>query len=118
MRVLIVDDNEELRAFLALSLKEAAIDAVVAEDTEDAFQKIQSEKFDVLVVDSVMHNGDGLALVQQVRNTKNGRSMPILLMSTISTALARRMATSAGCNQFLVKPFGPMEFIDQIKQLG
>jgi DNA-binding response OmpR family regulator len=118
MRVLIVDDNEELRAFLALSLKEADIDAVTTGDAADALHKIQAEKFDTLIIDSVMHNGDGIGLVQQIRNTKNGRSVPILLMSTIGTALARRMATNAGCNQFLVKPFGAMEFIDQVKRLG
>jgi hypothetical protein len=38
-------------------------------------------------------------------------------MSAISTALARRMATSAGCNEFLVKPFGQMQFIEQVKSL-
>lgn len=118
MRVLIVDDNEELRAFLALSLKEAQIDAVAVGDAEDALRKIEAERFDALAIDSVMHNGDGISLVQQIRNTKNGRSVPILLMSTIGTALARRMATNAGCSQFLVKPFGVMEFIDQVKRLG
>jgi DNA-binding response OmpR family regulator len=90
MRVLIVDDNEELRGFLALSLTEAGVDVVCAGDPEDALQKVDTEKFDALVIDSVLGNTDGIELVQRIRGVKNGRSVPILMMSTISTALARR----------------------------
>ena len=116
MRVLIVDDNKELRDFLALSLAEAAVEAVVAETVEDALWKVEAEKFDALVIDSIMENNDGITLVQQIRATKNGRSVPILMMSTISTMLARRMAKSAGC-EFLAKPFGQTQFIEQVKGL-
>jgi DNA-binding response OmpR family regulator len=117
MRVLIVDDNEELLGFLALSLKEADVDVVCAENPDAALQHMESEKFDALIVDSVLGNTDGIELVQRIRGTRNGRTVPILMMSTIGTALARRMATTAGCNEFLVKPFGQMQFIEQVKRL-
>lgn len=118
MRVLIVDDNEELRDFLALSLTEAAVEAVTAENSDDALLKIETDKFDVLIIDSVMAGNDGIALAQQIRATKAGKNVPILLMSSLSTALARRMATSVGCNQFLVKPFGAMQLLEQVRNLG
>jgi len=117
MRVLIVDDNEELRGFLALSLTEAGIDAVAAENSEDALGKVDAEKFDALLIDSVMDDADGIELAQKIRATRNGRSVPILMMSSISTALARRMAKSAGCNEFLVKPFGQQQLIEQVRTL-
>jgi DNA-binding response OmpR family regulator len=117
MRVLIIDDNEELREFLALSLTEAAIEAVVANDPEDALRKIENEKFDVLIIDSVMEGGDGIELTQQIRATRAGKNVPILLMSSMSTALARRMAKSVGCNEFLVKPFGTLQFVEQVRTL-
>ncbi len=118
MRVLIVDDNEELREFLALSLTESSVDVVIAEDSDDAMRKIESDKFDVLVIDSVMEGGDGIALTQQIRATRAGKNVPILLMSSLSTALARRMATSVGCNEFLVKPFSTMQFVEQVRMLS
>ena len=117
MRVLIVDDNEELGGFLALCLTEAAIDAVVASNTADALQKVRDDDFDAIVIDSVLENEDGIELVQNIRGTREGKSVPIIVMSTITTALARRMATSAGANEFLVKPFGQMQFIEQVKNL-
>src|SRR5436190_221649 len=112
MRVLIVDDNEELRGFLVLSLTEAGVEAVAARDADDALRQVEAEKFDVLIIDSVMGAQDGITLAQQVRATKNGRTVPIILMSSVSTALARRIAKDVGCNEFLVKPFGQMQFID------
>ncbi|MBV9469316.1 MAG: response regulator, partial [Abitibacteriaceae bacterium] len=63
MRVLIVDDNEELRGFLALCLTEAALEVVEARDAADALHKVEAEKFDALVIDSIMDDGeDGITL--------------------------------------------------------
>jgi two-component system chemotaxis response regulator CheY len=117
MRVLLVDDNEELREFLALCLTEASVEVVEVPTAAAAVQRADGEKFDAYVIDSVMADGDGLSLVGELRGLKNGRGVPVLLMSSISTSLARRMAQSAGCNEFLVKPFGQMQFIEQVKAL-
>jgi len=117
MRVLIVDDNEELGGFLAACLREAGIESVVTRDAEGALRLVENEKFDVLAVDSVLHESAGTELVQQIRATKKGRAIPVLLMSGIGTALARRMATLAGCNEFLVKPFGPSQLVEQLQSL-
>ena len=117
MRVLLVDDNEELREFLALCLTEASVEVVGVQNAEEALALVEKDKFDAFVVDSVMEGGDGLTLVGQLRELKNGRNVPVMLMSSISTSLARRMAQSAGCKEFMVKPFGQMQFIEQVKGL-
>jgi len=117
MRVLLIDDNEELRGFLALCLSEASVEVVSAGDTASALNRAQSEKFDAFIVDSVLQEGDGLSLVTQLRDLKNGRGVPVLFMSAIATALARRMAQSVGVTEFLVKPFGQMQFVEQVRAL-
>ena len=118
MKVLLVDDNEELREFLALSLTESQVDVVAVGSAVEAMQRIEAEKFDVLLIDSVMTQGDGIALTQQIRAIKAGRNVPILLMSSLSTSLARRMAKDAGCTEFLVKPFGQTQLLEQVRTLG
>ena len=117
MRVLLIDDNEELRGFLALCLAEVSVETVSAGDAVTALKRVESEKFDAFIVDSVLDKEDGLILVGQMREHKNGRNVPVLFMSNLSTALARRMAQSAGVTEFLVKPFGQMQFLDIIKSL-
>ncbi len=118
MRVLLVDDNEELREFVTLNLTESQIDVVEAGTAEEAFTNFESGKFDVLIIDSVMDKSDGIALTQRIRATRNGRNIPILLMSTLSTALARRMAKDAGCNEFLSKPFTTTQLLEHVRTLG
>ena len=118
MNILLVDDNEELREFLALCVSESDMEATTAAASDEALRKSEAVRFDVIVIDSVLGKEDGLELVEKIRSSKNGKTTPILLMSTISTALARRMATASGCNDFLVKPFGQTQFIEQIRALG
>ncbi len=118
MNILLVDDNEELREFLALCLAESGVEATTVATSGEALLKSDAMRFDVIVVDSVLAGEDGLELVEKIRASKNGKSTPILLMSSIPTALARRMATAAGCSEFLAKPFGQTQFIEQVRGLG
>ena len=117
MRILIIDDNPELRDFLAQSLLEVEIESVQAQSPEDALQHVETGGFDAVVLDSIMEDQDGFALAQRIRATRQGRTLPLLIMSSISTALARRMAESVGCTKFLVKPFGAAQFIESVKGL-
>lgn len=118
MRILLVDDNEELREFFTLTLTESDVEVVGTGQPATALERVEAEKFDAFVIDSVLEDGaDGLTLVAELRALKNGRAVPVLLMSSISTSLARRMAQSAGCKEFLVKPFSPMQFVEQVKSL-
>ncbi len=78
---------------------------------------IEREKFEVAIIDSVMPNEDGIALTVKIRATKAGQKLPILIMSALSTALARRMAKNAGANEFLPKPFSPTQLLEQVRSI-
>lgn len=117
MKVLLVDDNEELREFLVQCLAESSIEVVPVPDNQRALECAESGKFDAYIIDSLLGETDGLSLVVQLRASKNGQKTPILIMSNLGTALARRMAKEVGCDEFLVKPFGPASFIEQVRAL-
>jgi DNA-binding response OmpR family regulator len=118
MRVLIIDDNPELRDFFVMSLAEVEIEAVVAQNPDDALQKVETGGLDAIVLDSIMEDCDGFALAQRIRATRAGRSVPLVIMSSISTSLARRMAESVGCTRFLVKPFGLAMLIESLRSVA
>lgn len=117
MRVLLIDDNKELREFLSLTLEENDVQCVIAVDAPDVLRQLDAGRFDAAVIDSVLKTTDGIALTAQIRAHRQGRSLPILIMSAVDTSLARRMAKDAGCNEFLPKPFGAAQFIEQVKSL-
>ncbi len=117
MKVLLVDDNEELREFLVQCLSESSVEVVAVADGQRALASAESGKFDAYVIDSLLGETDGLSLVTQLRASKAGQKMPVLIMSNLGTSLARRMAKEIGCDEFLVKPFGPGQFIEQVRAL-
>ena len=92
MKVLLVDDNEELREFLVQCLTESSIEVESVSDGTRAMAHAENEKFDAYIIDSLLGEADGLSLVAQLRATKTGQKMPILIMSNLGTSLARRMA--------------------------
>lgn len=118
MRVLVVDDNEELLQFFLLTLEDAGIQATGARNSQDGLAKVAEEKFDVAVIDSTLGDTDGIDCAQQMRALKNGRSIKILIMSTFTTPLARRMALGVGCNELIVKPCSANKWLDCIMKLG
>jgi DNA-binding response OmpR family regulator len=117
MRVLVVDDNEELLQFMVQSLSEVVVEAVGAKNGAEAMELVQAEKFDGIVIDATLGDSDGISLAQQIREHKNGRNVPLLIMSSFATPLARRMAKSVGCDDILVKPCGMGQFIERVKTL-
>lgn len=117
MKVLLVDDNEELREFLVQCLTESAVEVVAVADAARAVSCAEGEKFDAYIIDSLLGESDGLMLVTQLRALRVGQKMPILVMSNLGTSLARRMAKEVGADEFLVKPFGPGQFIEQVRGL-
>ena len=117
MKVLLVEDNEEVSGLLRLSLQEASIDTTTVVGGEAALREVKENQFDALMIDSVLEGEDSIELVQKIRAHKSSKNVPILMMSSISTSLARRMATSAGCDAFLEKPFGILQLIEQLKTL-
>lgn len=117
MKVLLVDDNEELREFLVQCLTESSIEATAVSDGARALALAENQKFDVYAIDSLLGEADGLSLVAQLRASKAGQKVPILVMSNLGTSLARRMAKDVGCDEFLTKPFGPGQFIETLRTL-
>lgn len=118
MRLLLVEDNEELREFLCASLKEADIEASGVGSVDKVAERVENEGFDIIVIDSVLGEGDGIGLTKTIRGGSRGANMPIILTSIIGTNLARRMAMNAGCTEFLIKPFGVAAFIKLLKKLA
>lgn len=117
MKVLVVDNNEELLQFLILSLEEVAIEAVGAKNAQETLSRVNEEKFDGIIVDASLDDDDGITLAHQIREQKNGKNVPLLIMSGFSTPLARRMAKSVGCEDMLVKPFGVGQFVERVRTL-
>ncbi|HET7435517.1 MAG TPA: response regulator [Thermoanaerobaculia bacterium] len=102
-RVLVVDDEPAIRGLVAKIVERAGLPVETARDGADAIEKIEERDFSVIVVDLMMPNVDGYALVEYLR-TRPGRRPAIIVVSAGDSASLRRLDGSM-VHSIVRKPF-------------
>jgi two-component system OmpR family response regulator len=115
MRVLIVEDDPEVAAYLGKALKEAGAVVDHAPDGREGLLLAASEPYDVLVVDRMLPRLDGLSIVRTLR--ASGNATPVLILSALGEVDDRVDGLRAGGDDYLVKPFAFAELQARIDAL-
>ncbi|MGE5599723.1 MAG: response regulator [Bacteroidota bacterium] len=106
-RILVVDDENSIRALLTQCLDEAGYIVVSAVDGEHALKKAEEEAFDLVLLDMKLPGLDGLQVLRKLRSIKPGQLVVIITAhGTIETAVE---AMKQGATDYLQKPFTPDE---------
>ncbi|WEK55617.1 MAG: response regulator transcription factor [Candidatus Cohnella colombiensis] len=113
-RILIVDDDREIANLIAIYLKNEGFETVLAHDGVEALDVLGREEPDLLVLDVMMPKLDGMEVCRQVRET---RSIPILMVSAKAEDMDKILGLMTGADDYLVKPFNPLELVVRIKTL-
>jgi PAS domain S-box-containing protein len=112
-RVLIADDNADMRAYLARILGQQYRVDVVA-DGRTAFDRICADAPDLILSDVMMPELDGFGLVAAVRGDERTRSIPVVLLSARAGEEARIEGLRSGADEYLVKPFSARELLASV----
>ncbi|MBQ7644991.1 MAG: sigma-54-dependent Fis family transcriptional regulator [Spirochaetales bacterium] len=115
MKILIVDDETNIRDLMCRYLKIDSIDGVGAENAFSAQRILREEPFDAILVDLKMPGMDGLEFVRWVRD--EGFRMPIIMMSAHGEIRDAVDALKLGVQDYIVKPFNPEEVVIKLKNL-
>ena len=116
MRILIVEDDAEAGAAMVRGLNEAGSDVVHAPDGVQGLKAAEAGGFDVLVVDRMMPNMDGLTMVETLR--RHGDQTPVLFLSALGEIEDRVTGLRAGGDDYLVKPYAFAELIARVEALA
>jgi two-component system chemotaxis response regulator CheY len=115
---LIVDDSPAMRRQLAAALQRVpGLKAVEAGDGADAWRKLASGTFDILLTDINMPTLDGLKLISLVRAGGTHQRVPIVVITTEGGEADRRRALSLGADGYLVKPVQSHQVVEAVKLL-
>ncbi|MEQ8825367.1 MAG: response regulator transcription factor [Filomicrobium sp.] len=114
-RVLLAEDDDNLRQGLAELLELEGFHCDCAADGETALELFRKSRPDVLILDVVMPRLDGLGLCKAVR--EEDPVVPVLMLSARDTELDRVVGLEQGADDYLIKPFGPRELIARLKSL-
>ena len=111
---MIVDDDPHIRQLAAVFLKDEGYDIVQASDGVEALAKLETVKVDLVVLDIMMPNMDGWELCRQLRDAYD---MPLLMLTAKAETNDKIHGFQLGTDDYLVKPFEPMELVVRVKAL-
>lgn len=114
VKVLIVDDNEQITSILAEYAKKEGYMPIVATDGEEALQKFKNENPDILLLDVMMPKIDGFSVCRQIRKSSN---VPIIMITARGEDFEKIMGLEIGADDYIVKPFSPGEVMARIKAI-
>jgi two-component system, chemotaxis family, chemotaxis protein CheY len=118
LHALVVDDSSAMRKRLGYALQRVGgMDMVEAIDGADAWRKLASGTFDVVLTDINMPLMDGLKLVSLIRAGGAHRDVPIVVITTESAEVDRQRAMGLGASAYLVKPVQAQQVVDTVKGL-
>jgi len=114
---LVVDDSTAMRRHLSEALERLGLSTAEAADGAEAWRKLASGTYDLIVTDINMPVLDGLKLIGLVRAGGPHRHTPVLVITTESAEADRRRATSLGANAYLVKPVQSQQVAAAVRML-
>lgn len=116
MKILVVDDDREIVELLTIYLRNENYEIVKAYDGKQALEKLRTyADIDMVILDIMMPRLDGISVVHEIR--KDNDTLPILLLSAKSTDIDKIQGLTNGADDYVTKPFNPLEVIARVKSL-
>jgi two-component system response regulator VanR len=110
--LLIVDDEKEIIDLLEIYLHNEGYQTLRAYHGMEALEVLQKSHVDLIILDLMMPRMDGIQACLQIREQKN---MPIIMLSAKSQDIDKIMGLSTGADDYMTKPFNPLELIARVK---
>lgn len=116
MKVLVVEDEKKMAAFLERGLKEHDFTVSVCRRGDEALATILETALDAVILDVMLPGLDGLSLVRRLR--QRGNATPVLMLSARGEVDERVEGLEAGADDYLAKPFAIKEVVARLRALG
>ena len=104
---LIVDDSATMRSMIKAVVDGMGFECITAQDGEKALKILRERVVDIIVTDINMPNIDGIELIKLLRQQKNSKYTPILVITTEGGTNVKEAGKAAGASGWIVKPFSP-----------
>ena len=116
-KILVVDDDPEIRKLLSIKLPKEGYDVFVAVDTYDAIQSIHGKRPDLVVLDIMLPAGGGLHVLKNIRSIPATAMIPVVILTAIEDDEMRQKIEQVGVEAYIKKPFDYTMLSGVIKKL-
>lgn len=115
--VYIVEDDINIREIEGFSLKNSGYQVEEFECAKRFWERVNQKLPDIILMDVMLPDEDGLAVVKKLRQRSDTRRIPVIMVTAKASELDRVKGLDIGADDYLVKPFGVMELISRVKAL-
>ena len=116
-KILVVDDDGDMLELLSFTLKKSGYAVGTARDGVEALKKVCSLSPDLVVVDLMMPEIDGLGVCETLKGNPVTTGIPIIMLTAVTGEMARFSGLEAGADDFITKPFSPRQLVERIESL-
>ena len=116
--VLAVDDSRTMRDMITLALSSEGFDVSLAEDGEHGLEVLENIDPDVIITDINMPRMDGFGFIDALREREDTKTIPILVLTTESSADLKARAREAGATGWIVKPFAQDKLVRALRMVA
>jgi len=113
--ILLVEDEENLQEALKLNLELEGYEITSAYDGKEALEAVKNEHFDLMILDVMLPELDGISVVERIRLQSN--DIPILILSAKNSSADRVLGLKKGADDYLTKPFNLEELLLRVNKL-
>jgi len=111
-RILVVDDEINIQELIRVNLEQAGFEVEIADNGIAALERFEANKPDLIILDLMLPGKDGYDVCKAIRKTSN---VPIIMLTAKETELERVLGLELGADDYITKPFSPLELIARIK---
>ena len=114
-RILIVEDDKDIVEMITYNLQKEGYKTISAFNGEDGIYLAKKQKPDLLILDIMLPERDGLDVCKSLRNQDSTKHIPIIILSAKSLEADKVIGLELGADDYMAKPFSPRELIARIK---
>jgi len=115
MRVLLIEDEKRIADFIARGLEDSGYSVEIAENAQQGLSKAAGAAYDLMILDLMLPDMDGLDLLAKMRNRQ--ASQPVLILSARASLDDRVQGLDLGADDYMVKPFAFVELLARVRAL-
>src|SRR2546425_8358697 len=116
-RVLIVDDDPDIQRLVSYNLTRAGFEVSTAETGRKALEAVQKHPPDLIILDLMLPDVDGMEVCRTLRQRENSRRIPIVMLTARSEEIDRVIGFELGADDYVMKPFSPRELVLRVKSI-
>lgn len=116
VKVMIIDDSKTIRKTAEMLLRKQGCEVITATDGFEALSKIAEHKPDLIFVDIMMPRLDGYQTCALIKNNREFRSTPVIMLSSKDSIFDKARGRIVGSEQYLTKPFSKDDLLSAIRE--